>query len=61
MDRYVVTTRLKPGAAPAAEDGATRKLTRSCSDSMHDPNCPRLRQCSGMSPERVTAWTELGG
>jgi RimJ/RimL family protein N-acetyltransferase len=24
--------------------GATRKRTRSCSDSMHDPNCPRLRQ-----------------
>jgi hypothetical protein len=22
--------------------GATRKRTRSCSDSMHDPNCPRL-------------------
>ena len=22
--------------------GATRKPTRSCSDSMHDPNCPRL-------------------
>ena len=24
--------------------GATRKRTRSCSDSMHDPNCPRLGQ-----------------
>ena len=36
--------------------GATRKRTRSCSDSMHDPNCPRLRQCSRMSPDRIAAW-----
>jgi hypothetical protein len=31
--------------------GATRRLTRSCSDSMHDPNCPRLGECCGMTPE----------
>src|SRR2546421_4231013 len=31
--------------------GATRKRTRSCSDSMRDPNCPRLRQCAAMFPE----------
>ena len=28
--------------------GATRKRTRSCSDSMHEPNCPRLPECSRM-------------
>jgi hypothetical protein len=35
--------------------GAARKRTRSCSDSMHDPNCPRLGQRSGMSLEAIRA------
>jgi hypothetical protein len=32
--------------------GATRKRTRLCSDSMRDPNCPRLGERSRMTPER---------
>src|SRR5213079_1731927 len=41
--------------------GATRKRTRSCSDSMHDPDCPRLGQCSGIPPTGAAAAGAIAG